>query len=206
MTQLRSDPESISNWFDKVLEGIGHRGSSFSDIDKLAVAALTHDGFSHRFLFQEFKRPGELTCLGQWWMLYDLARQPNTTVWLVRQTEGLCAVEWLAFHEGMTQQFLRAETIDLPTYRQRYADWWNQQAEANPRHVYPRLIWAEYIKHDRSLQQFVEATLLREGLAVQTALDERDHWKRVAEQLFEKLHLAPVRSTRPLLLGMKKSR
>jgi hypothetical protein len=187
MTILRVDPESISNWFDRVLAGIGHRGSSFTDVDFLGVRALTHDGLSRRFLFQEFKRPGEVCSNGQWWALYDLARQPNTTVWLVTQCEGLQAVDLLAFKEVPRDGLLDARKgLSLDDYRREFADWWNRApvAPTPDAAALPRLLWCEYIQHDPSLQAFVQGELARERIAVQTARDEATHWRDVAERLY----------------------
>lgn len=192
MTQLWKDPEAISNWFDAILAGLGHRGSSFTNIDSLVVAALTHDGHSRRFLFQEFKRPGEVCRYGQWWALADLARQPNTTVWLVRQCEGLESVEWFDFN-GQP-----AEILTVEAYRELFAQWWSQAPiERTPDDSAARIIWSEYVQHDPSLQQFIAAEIARAGIALDTAQYERDHWKRVAHALWEKV--APGRRRqRPL--------
>ena len=190
MTQQRNDPEAISNWFDRVLEGIGHRGSSFTNVDALAVAALTHDGNSRRFLFQEFKRPREECSTGQWYALYDLARQPRTTVWLVRQGDPPETVDLTAFQEVAAGGILRAATLTLDAYRDRYRAWWDQSAPPAPVDdgCAPRLVWSDYVKHDPSLQAFIAGELARERLAVQTLTDDRDHWKHVAARLDRKLH------------------
>jgi hypothetical protein len=186
VTQLRKDPDAISNRFDAILAGVGHRGSSFTDIDRIVVAALTHDGYSRRFLFQEFKHPGEECPTGQWWALYDLARQPNTSVWLVTECEDLERVDWIAFKEVPKDGILTAETISIETYRERFANWWNQKPIAAPNGC-ARLVWSEYVKHDLSLQVFIAAELARERIALATAISERDHWRRVANDLFSQL-------------------
>jgi hypothetical protein len=186
VTQLRKDPEAISNRFDAILAGVGHRGSSFTDIDRLVVAALTHDGYSRRFLFQEFKRVGEECPIGQWWALYDLARQPNTSVWLVKECEDLEFIECVTFKEVPKDGILTAERLSLDTYRERFADWWNQKPVAHA-DVSRRVIWSDYVKHDPSLQVFIAGEFAREQIALATAISERDHWRRVAEDLSSRL-------------------
>ena len=186
MTQLRKDPEAISNRFDAILAGVGHRGSSFTDIDRLVVAALTHDGYSRRFLFQEFKRVGEDCPTGQWWALYNLARQPNTSVWLVKECDDLEFVEWIAFKEVPKDGLLTAETISIETYRERFTEWWDQKPIAHS-DLASRVVWCDYVKHDPSLQLFIAGELARERLALSTAIGERDHWRRVANDLFSQL-------------------
>lgn len=206
MTQLRNDhcPECdydlapISNWFDSVLAGIGHRGSSFTDVDRLVIRALTHDGFSRRFLFQEFKRPTEECSNGQWWALSDLARQPRTTVWLARQCDGLKSIELTVFFSEPSAGLLKAETLSLDAYRQRYADWWNQVQAKPADGIADRLVWSEYVKHDPSLQAFLAAELEQERMALHVARLERDHWRRTAEALSAKV----VVRTRPKTLGV----
>lgn len=88
MTQLRRDQQAISNFFDRVLKGIGHRGSSFTDVD-----ALTHDEATDRFLFQEFKNADEQLNRGQARLLKGLARREFCTVWCVRRLDDR-HVEW----------------------------------------------------------------------------------------------------------------
>ena len=113
MTQLRRETGALSNYYDKVLTGLGHRGSSFTDID-----AITHDGTTDRFLVQEFKQPGERLSTGQRILLEALARQPAFTVWYVqRWSDGQIA--WIDMRA--------ADSIDVLTeaeYQQRFSDWW----------------------------------------------------------------------------------
>jgi len=118
MTQLRYHPGSISNYFDAILGGIGHRGSSFSDID-----AVSHDGRTKRFLVQEFKREGEMRDKAQHWMLQDLAGIPkHFTVWVIeKRWDGMigfavvtCSRDPLAFY-----------VISVEDYQDRFRAWWN---------------------------------------------------------------------------------
>ena len=80
MTVYLKDPDNISNHFDKIFQGIGRRGSSFGNID-----GLVHDAFTQRFLFLEFKYENEIMKGGQKWALSELAKQPRTSVWLIRK-------------------------------------------------------------------------------------------------------------------------
>lgn len=76
MTQYRRDPDRISNFFDTLFQGIGHRGSSFMDID-----ALVHDVRTDRLLLMEFKWDGNRIPTGQALALRAVARKPDWTVW-----------------------------------------------------------------------------------------------------------------------------
>lgn len=112
MTQRRNDPDRLSNYFDRLLEGIGHRGSSFSDVD-----AITHDEVGDRFLFQEFKRAHEPLNTGQRRLLMGLARQSFCTVWCVRQMED-GNLEWCDVQT-------RSRAILTPDdYRDKFRQWW----------------------------------------------------------------------------------
>lgn len=105
--------EIVSNYFDDVLAGLGKRGSSFSDVD-----AITHDGDTNRFLFQEFKREGESMPRGQKMLLRGLARLDYLTVWVVRRrSDGL--VDWYDVAKGGS---IRVITLD--EYRARFSAWW----------------------------------------------------------------------------------
>lgn len=120
MTQLRHCKCDNSNYFDRVLSGIGHRGSSFSDID-----AITHDGKTQRFLLQEFKREGEPRDQAQHWMLRDLAltlrKLPDHfTVWTVeRRDDGRFG--WAVYGQP-------SRVITRDEYRGRFAAWWEDRA------------------------------------------------------------------------------
>ncbi len=187
MTIYRKDPDAVSNWFNAQLEGLGHRGSSFTDVDSVVISALTHDGSSRRFLFQEFKRPNEEISTGQWWALADLARQPNTTVWAVRQCEGLSEVELTSFWAVPKAGLLVAEVIPVDDYRQRYADWWNQPCVTKCDDIPSRLVWAEYVQHDPSLRAFIAAEIARAGIQLDTATYNAKHYREVAEHLRHEL-------------------
>jgi hypothetical protein len=193
VTQLECDPHALSNWFDDVLRGIGRRGSSFTDIDRLTVRGCTHDGHTRRYLYQEFKRPHEACADAQWWVLYDLAREPNATAWLVRQGEDLATVEWTRFHEvpegrgPLTMAAVRqlrprlaAETLTLEMYRQRYDAWW-AATEAD------RFCWSDYAAWDTTLRDYIAAELARERIALHTLRADRDHWHEVACRLHQQL-------------------
>lgn len=116
MTQYRVNPNAKSNWFDTALRDIGHRGSSFCDID-----ACTHDEVTDRFLFQEFKRADEPMSLGQNRLLKGLARRDFLTVWCVRRRlDG--GVDWYDVARGGP-----VEAISVEEYRARFARWWANQ-------------------------------------------------------------------------------
>ncbi len=130
MTQHRIDPDRLSNYFDRLLEGIGHRGSSFTDLDLLnsdgcgcipfRLSAITHDGRTERFIIQEFKYEGETISRGQRRTLIGLARKPDFTVWIViKRDDGL-----LDFCDVATD---RSETISTDEYKSRFKDWWENR-------------------------------------------------------------------------------
>jgi len=112
MTQLRREPENISNHFDTLFRGLGHRGSSFTNLD-----GMCHDGATHRFLMLEFKHEQEDLNKAVLWSLSDLARCPTVTVWVI----------WKLMAD-------RYRVLRLPTHRtenwsaselqQAYANWW----------------------------------------------------------------------------------
>jgi hypothetical protein len=129
VTQHRNDPTRRSNWFDRALDGIGHRGSSFCDVD-----ALTHDDMTDRFLFQEFKNAGETMQAGQSKLLKGLARQDWVTVWSVRRRHD-SGVDWYDVARGGP-----IEAITVEEYRARFARWWANQpvvVDAPTRRVLP---------------------------------------------------------------------
>lgn len=113
MTQLRHCKCGISNYFDRIYDGIGHRGSSFSDID-----AVSHDGKTRRWLLQEFKQETEPVDPAQHWMLRDLAALPKYfTVWLVvKRSDGLI---------GFAEYGDQLRTITVDELRGRFRAWWD---------------------------------------------------------------------------------
>ena len=116
MTQLRCDPGSIRNEVDRILEGIGHRGSSFSDLD-----AISHDVRTHRFLVQEFKRPGEALSAGQRLLLTDLSLEARFTVWYVMvMRDGQIAWADMRWPDSI-------DVISQDDYRARFAAWWDNR-------------------------------------------------------------------------------
>lgn len=121
MTQLRKFRDSISNYFDEIERGVGHRGSTFTDVD-----AVSHDAPTRRFLFREFKEDGEPLDKAQLWTLRELAELPRCTVWFVRRRDdGL--IGWAAFGSGKTEC-----AITVEQYRDRLQRWWNNEKEAEP--------------------------------------------------------------------------
>lgn len=117
MTQLRKQKDAISNYFDDVLRGIGHRNSSFMDVD-----AVTHDGKTKRWLVQEFKHEGEPLDKAQHWMLQDLTTLPkHFTAWIVvKRQDG--HIGWADFADVKATY----EVITVQAYQERFAAWWAQ--------------------------------------------------------------------------------
>jgi hypothetical protein len=124
MTQRRNNPDATTNYFDRLLDGIGHRGSSFCDVDRMdgrPVVAITHDGQTHRFLLQEFKREGEPASAAQSWLLECVARVPEFTVWVVvKMNDG--SIVWLDVAVGEIDKLSERE------YQDRFRLWWRNQA------------------------------------------------------------------------------
>jgi len=114
MTQIRRDPGALSNYFDRLLEGIGHRGSSFTDID-----AASHDEATDRWLFQEFKGPDERLNRGQARHLLGLARQDYATVWCVRKRHD-GRLDWCDVASRHT------DVITTEEYQARFRRWWSR--------------------------------------------------------------------------------
>lgn len=113
--------EVISNYFDSLVRGLGKRGSTFADVD-----AITHDEDGDRWLFQEFKQPGEEMNTGQKRLLKGLRRLQYATVWCVRKREdGL--IDW--FSVGTSK---KVETITEHEYRCRFARWWGVAEPQEP--------------------------------------------------------------------------
>lgn len=115
MTQRRNDPDRLSNHFDSLYRDIGHRGSSFTDLD-----AITHDARTGRFLVQEFKWLGEPSLPGQRRLLLALADLPNFTVWVCVKRSDDASYAWADYR--------RLDSIDVVTadeMRRRFEAWWN---------------------------------------------------------------------------------
>lgn len=116
MTQFRKHPDAISNYFDALLQGIGKRGSSFMNMD-----AVTHDKDTRRFLFMEFKQPGEPLHPATRMVLRDLACLPRCTVWFVRRIDG-GLIGFAVFGSGK-----REEVISEREFCERYRRWWSNE-------------------------------------------------------------------------------
>ena len=117
MTILRRDPGHVSNYFNRLYDGCGHRGSSYSDLD-----AVSHDIRTGRFLIQEFKRNGEACSRGQRRLLEALAQIPNFTVWYVGLIYDDSCIAWSDLRTG-EEDFLTP--VEL---RQKFLDWWDKPA------------------------------------------------------------------------------
>lgn len=116
MTVLRKDPGAISNYFNQLLDGLGKRGSSFMDVD-----AVSHDKDTGRFLFQEFKQPGEPLHPAQQMVLRELAGLPRCTVWFVRRLDRGC-VGWVQYGDVRAEELLSEQE-----YQARFQRWWNNE-------------------------------------------------------------------------------
>ena len=112
MTQLLREPDNISNHFDDLFNGIGHRGSSFTNVD-----GLIHDGKSKRFLMLEFKHWGESVSSGQHWAMKDFAKIPNCSSWIIHWGAEMYKVETLP-----DSLFWHLNKAGL---RQKLKDWWD---------------------------------------------------------------------------------
>lgn len=121
MTQLRKQKDAISNEMDRILEGVGHRGSTFTDID-----AMSHDMRTHRFLFMEFKRPNESMTSGQRMALCDLALEERMTVWYVQlwPNGDYGQIAWADMRWPDSIDFISVEE-----FRARYRSWWENKYE-----------------------------------------------------------------------------
>jgi hypothetical protein len=119
VTVLRSFRDAISNWFNAIEEGVGKRGSTFTDID-----AVSHDLDTSRFLFREFKHKDEALHKAQKWVLRDLANLPRCTVWFVRKIDS-DHVGWARFGSGQPDE----KTITVTEYRALLAAWWRNEPE-----------------------------------------------------------------------------
>lgn len=121
MTVLRRDPSSITNYFDELFRGIGHRGSSFMDLDN-ACFCVSHDGETKRALIMEFKDKDEPCSKGQQRVLEGLTElSDRITCWyLQRQSGGV--VHFAEYRKGATQCM---ERITEPECRERYRQWWD---------------------------------------------------------------------------------
>jgi hypothetical protein len=116
VTQLVRRPLDISNYFDELERGIGHRGSSFTDADRIC---WTHNGKgANRFLFRELKAEGEKELnAGQKWALEALAKVPRVTVWGGRHLGG-DRILFRDFANG------KQEVITGDTWKSRVHAWW----------------------------------------------------------------------------------
>ena len=118
--RYRSRPNHPGNIVAQVIDGVGARGSSLSDVDNLTVI---HDGGKGqpRFLFQELKHGDEPLDKSQEWILRDLATLPGVEAWTVRLLSGQ-RIEW-------TDHAIRTTTV-IPhaEYREKVSAWWGRRA------------------------------------------------------------------------------
>ena len=118
MTQLRNICKcaaDLSNRMDKVLHGVGFRGSSFADLDFIA-----HDKSTHRFLVIEYKRPAERLSEGQRILLADLCLEKRFTVWfVVFMNDGSFGWIDMCWYRPEAIQWISEEDL-----RERVGAWW----------------------------------------------------------------------------------
>jgi hypothetical protein len=115
MTAFRADPDGPENFFDRLFSGIGHRGSSFTDVD-----GLSHDVASNRFLMFEYKRPFEKMSKGQQMALFAFSALPGCEFWGIRRTGEFFDV--IVCQSG--RQTWRG-TIGWDALRSMYRGWWD---------------------------------------------------------------------------------
>jgi hypothetical protein len=116
MTQrFRSRPDHPGNIVAQIIDGVGARASSLSDVDNLTVI---HDGGNARprFLFQELKHGDEPLDNSQAWILRDLTRLPGVEAWTVRLLGQ--HIEWTRHRDGGMRRLSHAE------YRSLVESWW----------------------------------------------------------------------------------
>lgn len=121
MTYLRNNPDSLSNHFDRLFRGIGHRGSSFTDID-----GISHDMVTERFLVMEWKRDGELFNWGQVLTLQALAKLSQVTVWAIRRTHNDNIYDFVQVPpngNGCWRDLV--QQISAEELRKHYKNWWD---------------------------------------------------------------------------------
>lgn len=122
MTQYQKDPGSIRNWHDRLVQGIGHRGSSFSDLDVIEVSPMliTHDRATNRALIVELKHQNERMKASQEETLRWLATLPWFTAWLVIQRED-GTIGWYDFRDS---EAIAPARLSVAAFRDLYAQWW----------------------------------------------------------------------------------
>lgn len=129
MTQLRKkkcprcgeELDPISNYFDALFKGIGHRGSSFMDLDRVDYHAVQDDA-TGRLLIFEFKGPHEKTNVGQWRTLKGtIGISPKIEAWALRlRSDG--RIDFFDIRRSTA-----IEIIEPAECQRRYSAWWNQR-------------------------------------------------------------------------------
>lgn len=120
---MRNGGDPKLNAFAELERGIGHRGSSFTDLDSLC---WTHDGKTNRFLIRELKAKGEAKPKpGQWWALQAIAHYPAITVWFARLREdGQILFINMRGNREREPETGQSEVISGAEWKQRVHDWW----------------------------------------------------------------------------------
>ena len=83
--------------------------------------AVSHDKDTRRFLFQEFKEPGEPLHPAQRMVLRDLAGLPRCTAWFVRRLPEN-RIGWAQFGSGRFE-----ESITVQQYQEYFRCWWDNR-------------------------------------------------------------------------------
>lgn len=84
------------------------------------VDAVSHDGATGRFLFQEFKEPHEPLSAAQRMVLRDLAGLPRCEVWFVRRIGD--QIGWMRVGLARPEQ-----VISVREYQERFRRWWRNE-------------------------------------------------------------------------------
>jgi hypothetical protein len=124
--RFRSRPDHPGNVIAEIIDGIGARGSTISDIDQLTIV---HDGGNGRprFLFQELKNPEEQIDKSRRWMMRDPAGRPGSTSRPVRLRDDrrLTIVDYP--HEI-------GRVLTRQEYRDEIAIWWGHAIDSECPH------------------------------------------------------------------------
>lgn len=127
VTEYRKDPHSIRNWYDKLVDGIGHRKSSFCDVDVMEFTPtrlmIAHNRSASRALVVELKHEHERMLAGQEETLRWLASRSGFTVWLVTQRVD----NMVGWNDFALSPSVPSVSITRGQFRDKYHRWWNER-------------------------------------------------------------------------------
>ena len=84
------------------------------------VDAVSHDGKTGRWLFQEFKGEGEALSYAQEWCISAFTDHDRFLAWVVRKrSDG--RIGWVEYRQGARTH---EELITVEEYQRRFAQWW----------------------------------------------------------------------------------